>query len=82
MAKNKNGSNDSDMVMLTGLWLNEAKDGSKFMAGQLGNARVLLFKNKNKKGEKSPDYFLFLASPHEKSDEDKEGDDNPFEGLL
>lgn len=49
------------MIELCALWLNETKDGKKYMSGNLGNAKLMLFKNDYKKpGSKEPDYRLFL----------------------
>lgn len=58
----------SDMVKLTGLWKNETKEGETFYAGNLGNARVLIFKNQYKEESKHPDLNLFIAPQKEKRD--------------
>jgi hypothetical protein len=50
-----------EMVVLTGLWENHRDDGSVYFRGNLGRATVLIFKNKYKKSERSPDWTMFLA---------------------
>lgn len=73
----------SDLIMLGGLWLNESQSGEKYMSGRIGlGAKVLIFKNKNKKESgNDPDYYLMVA-PWEikKKDEEDNGEDNeiPF----
>jgi hypothetical protein len=77
----------SDMVLLTGLWLNTPKSGrDKYMAGYLGiGGRVLIFKNGKKRAEKDPDYFMYLAPNDRDRDaadanrrQTDDGDDVPF----
>lgn len=46
------------MLTLGGLWVNEDKNGNKFMSGTLGMLRLLIFKNTNKQSDKSPDYWI------------------------
>ena len=51
-----------EKIKLTGLWKNTSKNGQVFYAGNLGPAaRLLVFKNSFKKGEKEPDLVLYLA---------------------
>lgn len=71
----------SDLIPLGGLWLNESQDGRKYMKGYLGEAELLVFKNKFKEaGDKQPDYRLYLAKgkPRKKAGEGGESDDVPF----
>ena len=51
----------SDLLNVTGLWMNKTKSGETYMSGSLGNVNVLIFKNKNKKTEKHPDYTLMFG---------------------
>lgn len=64
-------------IQVGSLWLREGKkkDGSgsiKFYSGTTGyitippNANLTIFKNENKKGDKSPDYFLYVDEPYKK----------------
>ena len=54
------------LIRIGGLWLNESKSG-KYMAGSLGGARVLVFRNTKKQKPNEPDYNLFIA-PAQKKD--------------
>lgn len=49
------------MLSVCGLWSNQTKDGREYMSGSIGNVKVLIFRNQNKKGERSPDWNLCLA---------------------
>jgi hypothetical protein len=76
---------DSSLINATGLWVNESKGGKKYMAGNMGNVRVLVFKNEKKRNEKDPDYRLCFAQREQKessrgSDEapPPEDEDIPF----
>ena len=73
----------SEMVKVTGLWANKAKDGSTYYSGGLGAARVVILKNTFKReGSKDPDLNLFIAPKAEKGAESKPesgpGDDPAF----
>ena len=51
-----------ELVPIGGLWANEDREGKTFLSGYLGDARVLVFKNKFKKpGEKQPDYRMYVT---------------------
>lgn len=52
---------------LSGLWKNMSKDGKTYLSESLGMVRLLVFTNEYKKGDKDPDYYLFLA-PKEKKE--------------
>jgi hypothetical protein len=47
------------MIKLTGLWKNEGKKGTYF-TGYLGDAKIMIFENGYKTGEKQPDYIMYL----------------------
>jgi hypothetical protein len=71
------------LIQLTGLWINEDKNGGRYMAGSLNqNVKILIFANKFKKtGSKEPDYLVYLAPvkrKEEKSEESDSRDDLPF----
>ena len=74
----------SDMVKLTGLWQNQSKNGENYLSGNLGGARVMIFKNKYKReGSKDPDFNLFVAAKQQQQDggaggSHYEDDDIPF----
>lgn len=65
----------SEMVRLTGLWLNESKAGEKYFAGNLGTARIMMFKNKFKSKDTDPDYVLNIAP---KKDREQQEDNVVF----
>lgn len=68
-------------ISLGGLWLKKNAKGEYFMVGNIGfNGKVLVFKNADKKGENSPDYFLYLAPEQDKPAKSEEGVSNepPF----
>lgn len=67
-------------VKLTGLWKNTSKDGKAYLSGSLGGVRVLVFPNEYKKGEKDPDFNLFV-SPKEK-DEAKAAETKTSDSFL
>lgn len=51
-----------ELVPIGGLWANEDREGRTFLSGYLGDARLLVFKNKFKKqGDKQPDYRAYVA---------------------
>lgn len=72
----------SDLVRLTGLWLNETKDGVKYFSGSLGAARVVIFKNDHKESSKHPDYVLYVSPPQDQSNSkpkaERHEDEVPF----
>ena len=72
----------SEMIEISGLWTNESKKGEKFFSGYLGNANILIFKNKFKDNEKHPDYKMYIAPKKKEGEatpEAKESkDDIPF----
>lgn len=58
------------MIKVSGLWLNMDKNGHMYMSGNLGEAKIIIYKNKFKTDDnKQPDYNLFVA---EKTDKKKE----------
>lgn len=70
-------------IKLTGLWLNEDKDGNKYMAGNVNsNMKVLIYKNSYKKdGSNDPDYVAYLVpieSKDKKVNQPKEDEEAPF----
>lgn len=70
------------MIKLTSLWKNKTKDGNTYLKGNIGEATILIFTNKEKKNENSPDFFMFLAEkqkPEDKKPETEQPKDSiPF----
>jgi len=60
----------SDLIKIGSLWINDSKEG-KILTGRLGDAKLLLLKNKYKKTDKHPDYNIYVAK-NEKREEKKE----------
>lgn len=77
MARDDDRDDGPGLIYGTGLWLNEAKKtGKKYMSGNLGGVRVMIFKAKEKKNDKSPDYHLMFG---ENKRTDKREDETPEE---
>ena len=49
-------------VRLGGLWKNKSRDGgTTYLAGSFGAARLLIFPNDRKQGERDPDYVVYVV---------------------
>ena len=60
-------------VKLTGLWVNETKDGTKFMSGGAGSARYSIWPNKfAKPNSTDPTHILYVEAPMKKESSDDE----------
>lgn len=74
-----NDSKTSNLIQLSGLWLNESSNGDTYMNGYLGSARLLVFKNKHKTEDKHPDYVLYVTANNRQSNSDDSEDiPHPF----
>lgn len=61
---------DSTLIRLTGLWKNESKAGTHYLAGSLSaSSRLLILPNTHKKQASDPDYIAYLT-PQEKRDKE------------
>ena len=58
----------SDLIKIGSLWSNTDKKGQKFLAGYLGDARLLIMKNGFKEEEKQPDYVVYVTKKEVKQD--------------
>lgn len=67
---------DTNLITITGLWENKSKDGELYFSGALGNAKIMIFRNKNKKKETHPDWNLCIA-PRPEKQEHKHGRGSP-----
>ncbi len=56
----------SELVRLTGLWKGKKKDGTTYLSGTLGSAKIVVFPNDRKNGDKDPDFVVYLSKPEEK----------------
>jgi len=78
--------NNSQMILLTGLWLKTSKKGKKYFSGNMGQNRLLIYKNENKTKDTQPDYLLYIAPPMPKDAKDAIAkddfaDNDPFADL-
>lgn len=64
------------MIKLAALWKKESKEGRTYYHGRFGEARLLLFKNENKKSEKHPDLNLFIVADTTKKQNKKDKEDD------
>jgi hypothetical protein len=64
----------SDLVKISGLWANQKQDGEVYYTGSLGNAKIVIFKNKFKDTDKHPDMHLYI-SPSKKQDDNSRKSD-------
>lgn len=60
------------LIQITGLWLNEDKNGNPYFTGYMGNAKLLIFKNQYKEEEKHPDYIMSIGENRKKEAMDKD----------
>jgi hypothetical protein len=51
----------AEMLRLCGLWKSTSKRGGAYLSGRLGSAKMMLFKNSQKRTDKDPDYFVCLV---------------------
>jgi hypothetical protein len=66
----------SDMIPLGGLWKNKSQNGTEYLSGYLGEARVLIFKVRDKRNDNSPDYKMMLA-PKKRDQEQQNSPPDP-----
>lgn len=50
-----------DKIRIGGLWKNDGQSGVSYLSGGFGQAKLLVFQNNYKRGEKDPDYVMYLA---------------------
>ncbi len=77
------GYEEHELVRLGGLWMQTSKDGkTRYWQGRLGGARMVIFKNRNKKGEKDPEFILYVQNSPKQDRQAQEqrpdDDDVPF----
>lgn len=71
------------MLQLTGLWINKTKEGDSYLSGNLGNVRILVFKNKNKpEGSKAPDFNIVIAENNKQKQVNQKDPQTPFEQTM
>jgi hypothetical protein len=70
----------SDLIKLSGLWVNTDKNGNEYFSGGIGfGAKILVMKNTFKDKDSDPDFNLFIAPKKDKEGAKKdEESDIPF----
>lgn len=71
----------SEKIFLTGLWVHETKDGSKYFSGKLGiGGKVLIFKNTYAEEPNDPQYKMYMVASEKKTDDapQEPAEDLPF----
>jgi len=54
-------NNNGQMLNITGLWIEESKEGSRYLQGRVGGCYVKAFKNNMKRSDSDPDYNLCMS---------------------
>ena len=54
-------SEKTDFVELAALWKSESKAGKKYLSGRMGNARVFVFFDTDKRNDRAPDARIIVA---------------------
>lgn len=73
MGDKMNNNREKSMINITGLWINKDKNNDEYMVGNCGAVRYWVFKNKNKKTNKDPDYILKISQNIKKNDNGHQG---------
>lgn len=56
----------NDLKNTGGLWLQVSKNDEEYFTGKIGEQKILIFKNKQKKSDKHPDYLVYAEQVTEK----------------
>ncbi len=70
------------MIQIAAFWRRTSKNNRTYYQGKLGNGRLLLFQNQNRKSEKSPDLTLFIVPQPEnrgQGQNDRQNNDETWE---
>lgn len=61
---------DSNIINVTGLWIQTDSNGNDYLSGNWGGLKVLIFKNKEKEpGSKQPDYRMCFSETYKNNKE-------------
>lgn len=52
----------TDLVKLSGIWVNKDKNGQVYMTGYLGNSRIVILRNSFKTEDKHPGYNMYVQN--------------------
>lgn len=62
------------------LWTRVSKNNTTYLTGKIDGKDVVIFKNRDKKTDKHPDYRVLLSKPREpKQTEMETGPEHPFQ---
>lgn len=64
------------LVEISGLWLNTTKEGHKYFKGYMGQAEIVILKNKYKEEDKHPDYILYVAKKRKPDELDDDAEED------
>jgi hypothetical protein len=53
----------SAMIKVAGLWRHTSAKGSEYLVGRMAGAKILIYENRDRKGEDEPTHHLFFAEP-------------------
>jgi len=71
------------MLKISGLWLNKTTEGETYMAGTIGQVRIVILKNSFKKaGSKEPDYNMYFDEQKKKEELSLDEDANGVQGEV
>lgn len=63
------------MIQLSGMWVNFTKDGEQYLTGYMGNAKLVMFKNKySSENENAPQWILYVTEKSKDKNESKVDD--------
>ena len=60
---------EKDPDEIGALWMKEGRKGP-YMTGEINGVKVVLFRNGNKRSDKSPDWRVMKSKPREQVDEE------------
>lgn len=63
-----------------GLWLQTSKTNVKYFSGKIGNKKIIVFKNKNKKSDKQPDFLIY--TDHQSTNQQQEEDTQRINDIF
>jgi len=51
-----------EKIRLGGLWASKMKDGTEYLSGNLGQARLMIFPNGFAKGDNDPTHIMYIVA--------------------
>lgn len=62
-------------IKIMSLWENKDKNGETYYSGKLGDAKILIFRNKYKKTDKEPAMNVFISQAEKPKEQKHAGQD-------